>query len=131
MLALILALTFGSLDLSVLNVPVVPEQPKIWTREEETALPIEKAEEYGLHKKRFLATLECENGFNAKGQSEHYYKGVREDSWGSAQINLPSHKSITKKMAEDPEFAVTFMAAEWSKRNHLIWSCYEILFPSS
>ena len=35
--------------------------------------------------------------------------GIREDSWGIAQIHLPSHPTITKQQALDYEFAVGFI----------------------
>jgi hypothetical protein len=130
MLALIMALTMAVPHPSILSVPFFePEVVAVeWTQEDVRALAVEKAKEYGLHKGRFLKTLECENNFNAKGQSEHYYKGKREMSFGSAQIHLPSHPGITQEMAEDPEFAITFMAQKWANGEARIWSCYNDLF---
>ena len=111
---------------SVLTIPITPyvEPPKEWTQEEVKQYAIDVATEYGLHKQRFLAPLSCENGFTAKGQSNHYYKGVRERSFGSVQINLPSHPGITQEMAEDPYFAVRFMAQKWVEGDASLWSCW-------
>lgn len=128
MLPFLVALIMQGLPLPFSELVAPPD--KIWTQKMVKELAIEQAEKYGLHKKRFLATLECENHFNAKGQSEHYYKGKREESYGAVQINLPSHPSITKEMAEDPEFAISFMAQKWSVGEASLWSCYKILFPS-
>ena len=128
MLAAIIAVILAGNISSVLTVPLDVVVEKVWTTEEVKQLAITKAKKYGLHKKRFLATLECENGFRAKGQSEHYYKGVREDSWGVAQIHLPAHPTITREMAEDPEIALEFMAQKWSNDEASLWSCYTMLF---
>ena len=111
----------------VLTVPVAHAEERVWTVEEVRELAIEVAEQYGLHKGRFLATLECENHFNAKGQSNHYLKGVREDSWGAAQINLPYHSDVTRKQAEDPVFALNWMAMAWLDGNAKWWTCYRTL----
>ncbi len=127
-LALIMSLTVGLTDLSVLTVPIVHAEEKVWTQEMVKEFAKEQAEKYGLHKKRFLSVLECENNFEAKGQSGHYYKGKREESYGSAQINLPSHPEVTKEMAENPEFALKFMAEKWIKGKANLWSCYNNLY---
>lgn len=126
MLALLGLLFTASFNPQVLtvNLETVPEPPKVWTQEMVKELAIEQAEKFGLHKGRFLNTLECENGFNATGQSEHYYKGKREQSFGAAQINLPSHPTITKEMAENPAFAVPWMAKQFSIGNAGLWSCF-------
>ena len=118
----------GSLDPSVLTVPIVhaEELPKVWTQEEVKQYALEVATEFGLHKYRFLKTLECENGFNAKGQSNHYYKGQRELSFGAVQINLPSWPGITKEMAEEPTFAIPFMAQKWVENRANLWACYTL-----
>ena len=115
---------------SILTIPIAHAEEKLWTQEMVKELAIEQAEKYGLHKKRFLSVLECENNFEAKGQSGHYYKGKREESYGSAQINLPSHPGITRAMAENPEFAISWMAQKWSDGYATFWSCYKILFQS-
>ncbi len=123
-LGLLFTAHFAPMTLTV-NLETVPEPPKEWTQEEVKEYAIEIATEYGLNKKKFLATLSCENGFNAKGQSEHYYKGKREQSFGAAQINLPSHKGITQEMAEDPTFALPWMAQKWINGDAYLWSCWK------
>lgn len=59
-------------------------------------------------------TLGCESGFY-NIQSNIVKNGIREDSWGIAQIHLPSHPNVTKEQALDPEFAIKFMSDNWGK----------------
>jgi len=72
----------------------------------------------------------CETGhtFNPLIQSLAYRNGIQEDSWGLAQINLPSWKGIiSKEQAQDPDFAITFMAKKISQGKIYLWSCAKIL----
>jgi len=130
MLGFLFSLILASTTPSILTVPIIhaEELTKEWTQDEVKAYALEVATEYGLHKYRFLKTLECENGFNAKGQSNHYHNGVRERSFGSAQINLYWNPTITQEQAENPYFALPWMADEWILGNAWKWSCYTSLF---
>ena len=114
-------------------------EPKVWTQEMVKELAIEQTEKYRLHKGRFLVTLKCENDFNATGQSQHknrqifpeWYTPVgdpnKEQSFGAAMINLPSHKGITREMAEDPTFAIPWMAKKWVAGDASLWSCWRAI----
>src|SRR3990167_2993605 len=54
-------------------------------------------EKYGVSKDIMLKVLSCENReFDPELQSRIIKHGVREDSWGLAQIHLPDHPTITK-----------------------------------
>jgi len=66
----------------------------------------------------FLATIECESSFNKDAI------GDSGNSYGLAQIHLPSHPYITKEQALNPFFALNWMSNEWSKGNAKIWSCW-------
>ncbi len=126
----------SSSPLGILTVPVAQASELTWTQESVKEYAILVAEDYGLHVGRFLATLKCENGFNPKGQSTHpnrqiwpaWYVPVgdplREQSFGPAQINLPSHPGITQEMAEDPLFAIPWMADKFSKGHAWLWTCW-------
>jgi len=129
MLAFVIGLMMVAFDPAILTVPVVHAQEvKVWTQEEVRELAVEQAKKYGLNTKRFLAVLACENNFNATGQSEHITKsGEREDSWGSAQINLYWNPEVTQAQAEDPLYAISWMAERWSIGKHRLWSCFGIL----
>jgi hypothetical protein len=129
-----LALSFWSppVHAEVLTVPVYE---KVWTTDEVRELAIQKAEEYHLNTNRFLATLNCENGFNARGQSQHINsKGEQEDSWGAAQFWLIQPMitkdgiPITKEIAEDPEQALDAMAWHFSEGRAYKWTCYNKLY---
>ena len=59
-------------------------------------------------------TIYCESGFR-NIQSFIKKDGVREESYGIAQIHLPSHPSVSKSQALNPEFAIEFMSNNWNK----------------
>jgi len=49
-------------------------------------------------------------------------RGLREDSWGVAQINLYWNPSVTKEQALDPEFAIKWMSDRWGKTKWYGWN---------
>jgi hypothetical protein len=57
-------------------------------------------------------TLYCESGYK-NIQSYIVKNDQREDSWGIAQIHLPSHPSVSREQALDPEFSIKFMNDNW------------------
>ena len=125
----VLGLMFLGFDPSVLTIPpemmVVPELPKEWTRDDVRNYAIEIAKEYGLKTQKFLDVIKCENNFEAKGQSNHYYKGVRENSWGVAQFHNPETDwNMTIEEAENPEIALPKMAQAWLDGLAPRWSCW-------
>jgi len=132
MLAMIMFMTMGLTDLSVLHVPAYIANE--WTQKMVKDLAIEQAQRYGIDKERFLNTLACENAFNAKGQSNHYHNGVRENSWGAAQfwltkpMTLEDGTLITQEIAEDPAQAIPAMAWHFSEGRATKWSCYNDLY---
>ena len=57
-------------------------------------------------------TIYCESQwYNV--QSGVVTDGVREESYGIAQIHLPSHPAVTKEDALSPTFAIDFMITNW------------------
>lgn len=52
-----------------------------------------------------LRVLKCESNFRSI-QSEIIKNGVREPSFGIAQIHLPSHPDVTEEQALDEEFSI-------------------------
>ena len=111
---------------SILTIPVARAEEKVWTQDMVKELARNTAKDHGLNVQKFLKTLNCENQFRAKGQSEHVYKGEREDSWGSAQINLYWNPTISKAQAEDPEFAIKWTAEKWATGNAILCSCWKL-----
>jgi hypothetical protein len=90
------------------------------------------AARYGVNRKALYDTLDCESMHfkDAKIQSGWYKNGVRENSWGFAQFNLPSGmktadgRTITKEIATDPAEAIDAAAYNFSIGNARQWSCY-------
>jgi hypothetical protein len=87
---------------------------------------------YGVNEERLTKTLECESlSLTHNGQSFHKVPSGpngREDSWGYAQIHLPSNPTITREQALDPAFAIDFAASEFAAGHMRAWSCYRLLY---
>jgi len=118
------------------SVPVSNPTPEIV---EEVKQPISteqliqaSAERYAVKYIDLYETLDCESmGFiDPAIQSGWYHNGVRENSWGYAQFNLPSGlktadgRTITKEIAIDAEEAIDAAAYNFSIGNASQWSCY-------
>lgn len=82
----------------------------------------EYAHLYGLKEDRFRATIKCESNFNPLAIGDHG------QSHGLVQIHLPSWPTVTKAQAQDPDFALRFMAQKWAEGKHKLWSCWRILY---
>lgn len=66
-------------------------------------------------------TIWCESGYK-NVQSKFISKdGLREDSWGIAQINLYWNPKVIKAQALNPEYAIKFMSDNW---NSIKWYGY-------
>ena len=123
MLALIISLTMGLVDLSVLSVP--PHIEKEWTVEEMKRLATEKANEHNLNVKRFLKVIECESNW------DRFAVGDNGLSHGLAQFYYPTRDwKIATSSAYEPEIALTLMAKAWSKGDASRWSCYRLTASS-
>lgn len=105
----------------------------VWTKPELVQLATDIATEHGLNAARFTAVVECETAhtWNPAIQSSAYNKrdGGREQSYGLVQIHLPDHSDISIAQAKDPNFALTFMAKEWTANRANSWTCYRQLRP--
>lgn len=66
--------------------------------------------------------MKCESSFNENAV------GDNGNSFGLVQIYLPAHPEITREQALDKEFAVKFMAEQFSQGNARIWTCYRIQY---
>lgn len=90
------------------------------------------ADKYNVPFQKIYNTVDKETGgtFNPTIQSKVIYnfsnpkkgivKGTQERSYGLAQIHLPDHPDISRSQAEDIDFALSFMAKEYSL-GHCIW----------
>lgn len=90
------------------------------------------AEIFGVQPDLMLQVINCENPEWIPALQSRIIQrdGTREDSWGLAQIHLPSHPTITKEQAQDPAFAIRFLADNLSKGNGNMWTCYRMLSRS-
>jgi hypothetical protein len=79
----------------------------------------ETARTNGLDVQHFLATLQCESGFNYAAVGD---KGT---SIGIAQLHFPSRDwGISTSTALDPYASIQIMAEAWKRGEQVKWSCY-------
>ena len=81
------------------------------------------AKRYKVSEKTMRAVIKCESGWNTKAINNSKI----EYSAGLVQINLRAHKNITLAQAQDPNFAIRFLASNLAKGNGRIWTCYRNL----
>ena len=76
----------------------------------------EKALQYGVSASRLYFMIDCESSFNT------YAKNISsvERSYGLSQINTMVH-DVTIEQATDPEYAINFMAKNFSKGKYNMW----------
>jgi len=76
----------------------------------------------GVNATAIKKVINCETGgtWNPAIQSNYYLHGVREESYGLSQINLPSHPNISKAQATNPKFALDYIIKNYGKDS---WSC--------
>lgn len=72
--------------------------------------------------------MKCESDFvyDAKGD---YATSTGYTSFGAVQIHLSAHPEISREMAEDPEYALNFMAMQWKAGHQSLWTCAGIVAP--
>jgi len=80
------------------------------------------AKEYNVSEERMTQTIFCESSFNPNAI------GDGGKSFGLSQIHLPSHPSVSKEEATNPQFAVEFMAQAFSKGQEKMWSCWRKIY---
>ena len=92
-------------------------------RKDEVYPIIEKyAQIWAVDVKLMDSLVYCESGYNRYALNDN--PGV-ELSSGLAQINLLAH-NVTREQAEDPEFALNFMAKNISEGKAKMWyNCYK------
>lgn len=120
---LVLSLALTALVLPPEQVTAITVSPEL-----ELTVPqmIEKyAVEYRVSAERMTRTIQCESTFNpdAIGDGGH--------SFGLSQIHLPSHPTVTREQALDEEFAIKFMAEQFSKGNARAWTCWRKLYAKN
>jgi soluble lytic murein transglycosylase-like protein len=107
--------------LPIVQAAEIPQQKEIFL------LIDQYAKKYSVDPSEMRAVINCESGFDPSTQSmvpAPSGPNGREDSWGLAQIHLPAHSDISRAQAVDPDFALNFMAYNFSVGNKSIWTCY-------
>lgn len=77
---------------------------------------------YGVSEEKMSNTIKCESQYNPNTVGDGGY------SYGLVQIHLPSHPSVTKEQALNPEFATDFMAENFANGKAHMWTCYRKLY---
>lgn len=91
----------------------------------------EAAAREGVKGVRLYHTLYCESGLQPNIQSsvpDPSGPNGREDSWGIAQIHLPSHPEVSRENALDPIWAIDWAAYQFSQGNARWWTCWRLLY---
>lgn len=93
------------------------------------------AEKYKVSESSLWNTIKNENYtliFNQQSKLKYkannrwgFPNGTQEKSYGLAQIHLPDHKKVSYEDAIKPEYAVDFMAYNFSKGRQRWWMGYE------
>lgn len=78
------------------------------------------ASKYGVSQRIMTSVVSCETG----GTFDPKQKGDHGHSLGLSQIYLPAHPDITPDQAQDPDFALEFMASNLAKGNGSLWTTY-------
>ena len=77
---------------------------------------------YNVPAHTLIAIIKCESNFNSKAINHT----EKEYSVGLSQINLKSHKGISKADAENPSFAIEYLAKNIAN-NTDHWSCQKLI----
>lgn len=124
-MACVLTLSVQPVKLAADTLP----QPKDYTKSDLIQLVYTKASEFHVKPQTMINVINCEDTtWDPTKQSDIVRGGVREESYGLSQINLPSHPDITKSQSQEPEFAIEFMAKEMAAGHANKWSCYRKLY---
>jgi len=107
--------------------PLAPEDVRLMIRA--------YASKYDVSEALMLSTVSCETAgtFDPTIRSRAIYSysnpttgivaGTQEQSYGLAQIHLPANPDVTLEQAQDPDFALDFMASHLAKGEMWRWSC--------
>lgn len=98
------------------------------TKQDLVSLVYKYADDYSVSSHEMISLISCEDSsWNPSQQSNVTNEYGRERSFGLSQIFLPAHTEITQQQADDPNFAIEFMASELAKGKVSEWSCSRIL----
>ncbi len=80
------------------------------------------SKQYGVSADLMTYIVQAESTGSTTIQSNYYYKGKRENSFGLAQINLDWNPDVTREQAQDPDFALNFLASNLKAGKCYLWS---------
>ncbi|SRR6266436_3144706 len=117
-----------SVPSSVLTVPIfsVPQtEAATLSKSELIDIATDIARAHHLNVDHFLKTVDCESRWivDAVGDAGH--------SHGLVQIYQPAHTDITIEQANNPRFALMWMAREWQNDHAYWWTCWRIISSAS
>lgn len=79
------------------------------------------ADKYGVSKDVMHTVVNCESGYKPQAV------GDSGQSFGLVQIHMPSWGgAITPEQANDPDFALNFLAEKLSEGRGYLWTCYRM-----
>lgn len=77
------------------------------------------AKKYKVSESKLNKIIKCESGWNTKALNHSSI----EYSAGLVQINLQAHQHVTLAQAQDPQFAIRFLAYNMAKGRSSMWTC--------
>lgn len=76
--------------------------------------------QHGLNPTHFTQVIACESNWDAHALGDY---GT---SYGLVQIHNPVERGISIAQADNPTWAINWMANEWEQGQEYQWSCYSI-----
>lgn len=132
-LAIVLALlaTLVTTSVDAVTAPVATSTAIVVTPKPLTVAPVQTmsvqekidmyAKRYEVNAQLMRAVVKCESSFNPDAV------GDNGTSFGLVQIHQPSHPTITKEQAHDPDFALNFLAKNLAAGKGKMWTCYRMI----
>lgn len=102
------------------SAPITPDEPPLSSKQM-VAFATQQAVEAHISPSTVLSVISCESSWDIHAVGDH---GT---SFGLVQIHLPAHPDVTREMAEDPEFAISFLVRNLAEGNGDMWSCFKML----
>lgn len=78
------------------------------------------ADKYHVDSKVMHKIIKCESNYNPKAKNVSSI----ENSHGLVQININAHKTVTIEQAQDPNFALEFLAENLADGKGRMWTCF-------
>ena len=93
---------------------------RIFTKEELIDITYGIADEHSVSRETMQKVVECESNYVVDAVGDHGY------SHGLVQIHSPSHPSVTLEQANNPHYALTFLAEHLKMGKGYLWTCYRM-----